>query len=258
MNEDAEFASDQLEAAERLADALNGGRFVLYRQRIEPVAADEPRRAFQEILVRFLDEDERRLHPGQFFATLERCGLMFTLDCWIVNSVITWLADRQKCAGGGIPCCSINLSADSLANPELPGLVRERLKSESLLPRSIVFEITEAECAAHAIALEEIISHLAPLGCCFAAAGYNGEHVTPALLQALGINFAKIEGAIIQSLHRNRSSLAMTREIVRLCRTYDIRTVAQCVELPETVEALQGMRVDYLQGYGIAVPEPLE
>jgi len=259
VNENTEFAAEQSEAAEKLSEALSGGRFVLFRQRIEPLVTGTQEPAFQELLIRFLDEDERRLHPGQFFLTLERCGLMFTLDRWIVSAVINWLADRQRSVNReDVPCCSVNLSAESIAKSELLRFVRERLLAGGILPGRIVFEIAETDGAMYAIRLEQLISQLAPLGCRFALAGYNGKHVTPALLQALGFEFAKIDGAIVQNLHRDPMSFAIAREIAQSCRDNGIRTIAQFVELPETVQILRDLRVDYAQGYGIAVPEPLD
>lgn len=259
MNENTQLATEQREAAKELAEALSGGRFVLFRQRIEPLVAGSTEPGFQEILIRFLDEDERFLHPGQFFATLERCGLMFTLDCWVVNAVINWLTDRKRTVNGDdVPCCSVNLSAESIANPELLRFVSERLQVPTIPTGRIVFEIPETDAAVHAIALMDLISQLAPTGCRFAVAGYSGKHVTPALLQALGIEFVKIDGVIVQNLHRDRMSFAMADEISRSCRDKGIRTIGQFVELPETVQKLRDLGVDYVQGYGIAVPEPLD
>jgi EAL domain-containing protein (putative c-di-GMP-specific phosphodiesterase class I) len=82
--------------------------------------------------------------------------------------------------------------------------------------------------------------------------------MTPALLQALGIEFVKIDGLIVQKVHCDSMRFAMAREISHACRNYGIRTIGQLVELPETVQILRNLDVDYVQGYGIAVPEPLD
>lgn len=42
-----------------------------------------------------------------------------------------------------------------------------------------------------------------------------------------------------------------------VCRKVGIRTIAEFVETPQTLDALREIGVDYAQGFGMALPEPI-
>ena len=47
------------------------------------------------------------------------------------------------------------------------------------------------------------------------------------------------------------------RAVVNLARAFDVETIAEGAETPETVTLLRQLGVDYVQGYTIGHPEPL-
>ena len=56
---------------QRLLAALQEDEFVLYTQAITPLEPGADSRAFQEIFIRFREEDAKMLPPGSFFPLLE-------------------------------------------------------------------------------------------------------------------------------------------------------------------------------------------
>jgi EAL domain-containing protein (putative c-di-GMP-specific phosphodiesterase class I) len=63
---------------------------------------------------------------------------------------------------------------------------------------------------------------------------------------------------IIQNILRDPATLAKTRAINTACGTVGLRTIAEFVETLETLEKLREIGVDYVQGFGIARPEPID
>ena len=57
----------QKDLADRLMAALQRDEFVLYTQTIVPLGPQGENRPFQEIFVRFKEEDDKLLPPGTFF-----------------------------------------------------------------------------------------------------------------------------------------------------------------------------------------------
>lgn len=244
--------------ANRLIAALDKDRFVLYRQLIKPIGSVADGSDFQEILIRFLEEEEKLLYPGSFFPILESYNLMSILDRWVVNRVIKWLLAKREARGNwNAPRCGINLSIDSISDADFPGFIKERLQTSMAPPGKLSFEVCEADAGAHAMALKRLIAELKPLGCGFALTGYNGEVVAAELLQALGIDFVKIDSHIVANGHPDGMSFAGEKSIRLACQATGIRTIGEFVERPETLEKLKELGVDYAQGYGIARPEPL-
>ena len=75
----------QNDITERLLSALQEDEFVLYAQAILPLVPQTDARAFNEIFIRFKEEDEKLLPPGSFFPMLEEVGMLPYLDRWVVN-----------------------------------------------------------------------------------------------------------------------------------------------------------------------------
>ena len=76
--------------AKRLMAALQQDEFLLYSQSIVLLAPQRDEHPFQEIYVRFKEEDAKLLPPGTFFPVLEECRLLPYLDRWVVNRLARW------------------------------------------------------------------------------------------------------------------------------------------------------------------------
>ncbi|MEO8009901.1 MAG: EAL domain-containing protein [Betaproteobacteria bacterium] len=69
---------------------------MLYSQKIVPLAPQPGDREFQEIFVRFKEEDAKLLPPGTFFPLLEECRMLPYLDRWVVNRLARFVRNGQK------------------------------------------------------------------------------------------------------------------------------------------------------------------
>jgi EAL domain-containing protein (putative c-di-GMP-specific phosphodiesterase class I) len=249
----------QRDIADNLVAALKGDQFILYAQPIAPLLPRDDQTSYQEILVRFAEEEKKLLPPGGFFPTLERLKLMATLDKWVINRVLRWFVAKRKAAptAWSKMCCSINLSTDSILGAGFVEFVTGQLKQSNVPAENILFEISEQDADKYALELDQFVMPLKPLGCRFVITGYSGELVSQEMLQALGINLLKIDGGIVRRIHEHQQSFDEARSIHDACRDIGIRTVAELVESSETLDRLKEIGVDYAQGYGISKPAPL-
>jgi EAL domain-containing protein (putative c-di-GMP-specific phosphodiesterase class I) len=244
--------------AENLHAALKAGEFVLYGQTIKSMASGGAQPVYQEILVRYAEEEDKLLPPGGFFPTLERLKLMVTLDKWIIARIIRWCAEKKKSTSQWPAAqCTINLSLDAILDPDFPAFVVEQLNASRVPGDRLLFEISEQDVDKHPLDLDRLMLALKPLGCGFVITGYGGEVVSGEMLQALGVNLVKIDGRIVRRLHDDKESFATASSIQAVCREIGIRTIAELVEMRETVQKLREIGIDYAQGYGIAKPAPL-
>lgn len=245
--------------ADRLIAALKADEFLLYAQPIKPIGAAKGRRGYQEILVRFAEEEEKLLHPGGFFPVLEEHNLMAMLDRWVVRSVLRWFKARQNSspANGDAAYSSINLSSDSIISKGFVEFVADQLKATGVPGERILFEISEQDVDRYPLALDNFILPLKPLGCGFVVTSYTGQLVSTEMLQALGVNLLKIDGHIVRKIHENPKSFAEAAAIHQACGEIGVRTIAELVETQATLDKLKAIGVDYAQGYGIARPAPL-
>jgi EAL domain-containing protein (putative c-di-GMP-specific phosphodiesterase class I) len=245
--------------AENLHAALKAGEFVLYSQTIKPIASSAGKTVYQEILVRYAEEEDKLLPPGGFFPTLERLKLMVTLDKWVIARIIRWCAETKKATKHWPAAqCTINLSLDSIVNQDFPGFVAEQLEASHVPGDRLLFEISEQDVDKHPLDLDRLMVALKPLGCGFVVTGYGGEIVSGEMLQALGISLVKIDGTIVRRLHDNEETFATAKGIHAVCKEIGIQTIAELVELRETVQKLKEIGIDFAQGYGVAKPAQLK
>src|ERR1700694_5572856 len=124
----------QKNIADKLISALKTGGFLLYAQKILRLAAtDESGRPFQEILVRFREEEEKLLPPGTFFPMLQEYRLLPYLDRWVVSRLASWIQEsRAQTPGWLTPTNGVNLSEDTLREPKFADFVAKHIQNSKL------------------------------------------------------------------------------------------------------------------------------
>lgn len=247
-----------LKMAARLIKALRENDFVLYYQTIAPVAAPDNEPAYQEILVRFREEEQKLLPPGAFFPILEEHKLMPLLDRWVVLQVLKWSRGKQathpKWRG---PRSSVNLSMDSVRDPVFGNYVLQRVQASGVPAEALSFEIPVSGARANVQFLAGLIPPLRSAGCSFALSGFLGDSVAFELAASLGIAVIKIDGSMVSSISRDAEALEQLAAVNRRCRKMGMRTVTERVEDAATLNLLRGVQVDYAQGFGIEHPRML-
>jgi len=235
---------------DRLIAALQQDDFVLYAQPIVPVASPRRIGLFQEIFVRFKEEDSKLLPPGAFFPILEECHLLPYLDRWVVNRLARWVRESQS--RKPIPeriRSNVNLSGQTLADPHFASYVRKYVDGSYLADGALDFEITWKDALDHMESLQRLMAELRPHGCAFALAGVDGGEQTFEVLKTVAPDFVKINVANV--------SAERVAEINRRCHLAGSKTIAEHVETDQALEHLRQIQVDFAQGIGIAPVAPL-
>ncbi|MEQ9058136.1 MAG: EAL domain-containing protein [Gammaproteobacteria bacterium] len=242
--------------ATRLNRALHEDRFELHGQPIEPLdpGLDGPH---LEILVRMRGEDGTLILPGEFLPAAERYGLADKLDRWVIGRVFDWLEARPP-AAGAIGMCSINLSGQSIGKREILDLVLARLARGLVSPEHICFEITETSAVADLVQANRFIHRLKDHGCRFALDDFGSGFSSLSYLKQLPVDFLKIDGAFVRDMVSDSIDLAMVRSINDIGHVMGKRTIAEFVENVPTLDLLRAIGVDYVQGYHVGRPAPLE
>jgi EAL domain-containing protein (putative c-di-GMP-specific phosphodiesterase class I) len=75
------------------------------------------------------------------------------------------------------------------------------------------------------------------------------------LLDAVPLDFVKIDGALVQSLAADQALQQRTRTLVDAATKRLIQTIAERVEDANTMAVLWQLGVQYIQGYFINEPE---
>lgn len=239
---------------ERLLSALKHDAFTLYWQAIVPVGRDAPAAPFHEVLLRMKDEEESHLPPGTFLPWAEEFGLLHEIDRWVVRHVVDFAADGDQPRDA---VYMVNLSDPTLLDPGFAKTVRERLEARGVSGRALCLEFTESQVLSNPAAYREFVAALKGLGCRFAVSGFGRNPLSLRLLKQLGANILKLDGGIVLAVACDPVELARVRAMSNAAHAADMRIVAECVEHESTRAALEDAGVDFVQGFGVAMPVPM-
>jgi diguanylate cyclase (GGDEF)-like protein/PAS domain S-box-containing protein len=237
----------------RLSQALEENRFLLYVQPITATVPTEIAVPHAEVLLRLKDETGQLVAPMAFIPAAERYNLMHKIDRWVINQLCRhWSSLAVK------PCIyGINLSGASINDPQFLGFVQAQFAEHAVVPNLICFEITETVAIANLTKASELMRQLQQLGCRFALDDFGSGMSSFAYLKNLPVDYLKIDGGFIKNILNDPIDDAMVAAIIRIGHVMGIQTIAEFVENKDILQRIKALGVDYAQGYGIASPYPL-
>jgi len=240
-----------------LEQALQQDQFLLLVQKILAVRSGASEPQCYEVLLRLQQEEDSLLPPGGFLDLADSLGMMEELDRWVLRSLLSWGASRLKSnPAGRLPMMCVNVSTPTLGNPDFADLVRSELARFNYPPRALCFEIDERDFIERQSSVQRFISAVKP-DCRIMVDNFGGVRVSFSHIAGLAIDFLKIDGAIVQNIHRDPTELIKAWAINLACQKVGMRTIAKFVETRETLDMLREIEIDYVQGFGISRPAPI-
>lgn len=249
--------ADEMQWAQRIALAIDENRLTLICQPMIPLDG-KPEGMHFEILLGPLEHQGIYAPAAQFIPAAERYYLMTSVDRWVIQHSFAIL-ERLYQAGGLRQCtAAINLSAQSLCDDEFLRFMLELLQRAPFDPSRLCFEITETAAIANLERATEFIRSLKSLGCRFALDDFGSGLSSFAYLKSLPVDYLKIDGCFVRELTTNSIDRALVTAINEIGHVMGMHTIAECVEDQSAVEILRRIGVDFVQGYSVAMPFPLE
>ena len=249
---------EALNWARRLRHALAGdkshGHFTLFAQPI--LEHKHPGEHRAEILIRWQRPDGSLCGADTFLRVAETFGLMPQLDEWVINHALGKLANHP--GGQQLTMVSINLSGHSLASPGLPEIVDNALALHGWAPQELCLEITETCDIRDTQAAQRNIDAIQARGVSLAIDDFGTGLATFDYLKHYAVEEIKIDGSFIRDVATSGLDQEIVRSTCALANYLNVRVVAEFVENQAQIDILAGLGVDFLQGFGIAHPMPLD
>jgi len=237
---------------QRLRGAIENNEFELYCQPILQFAGDE-RYPMAEVLVRLREEERALLPPGEFLPVFEHFRMMPHLDRWVVRHTVKRLAQ-----GSRIARFTVNLSGQTIEDPEFGRFVAAQLASNQVAPSRLLFEIDEGDTLARLEAAELFASQMKAVGTPLLIDGFGRRAVSFTPVKALGVQFVKVDGRITRKVLASEGARGKLNAILRVGERLGFGVVAECVEDQDILLRLKAMGVGYAQGFGIYQPHPID
>ena len=210
-----------------------------------------------ELLVRMRDENGRSVPPGAFLPSVERYNLSVRYDRWVIAAALDWIA-RHEQAMTRVSRFFINLSKDSVVDPETASFVRQALSGAGVDPARIGFEISENVAIANLSSANQLINDLRRIGCLTSLDDFGSGVSSFAYVKALAVDYIKIDGMFVGNISQDKVDYAMVRSIKDIGHVMGKKIVAESVETPAVLEKLREIGIDFAQGFEVGEPRPID
>ena len=210
-----------------------------------------------EILVRLRNSAGEIISPAGFLPLIERYRFGQRLDQLVIEKTLDWLIEHRQDLPE-VSMCSINLSGQSVANPEVREFILTKLDESGFPPEKLCFEITETAAVGDWNYALELITILKNRGCHFALDDFGSGLSSFGYLRNLQVDYIKIDGIFVKDMLEEPSSYAIVKAIAMVAKALGKKVVAEYVENQEIAEALKRIGISYAQGYHFSRPQPVE
>jgi diguanylate cyclase (GGDEF)-like protein/PAS domain S-box-containing protein len=239
--------------------ALEKDHLRLYYQEIRSLQKQGNPATHAELLLRMVDEKNNVISPMSFLPAAERFHLMPVIDRWVIHKAFQEMANLEKADKEiAISRFNINLSGQSLSDPELLDYIRAELAMSRIAANNVCFEITETAAISNLSAASTLIDELRKISFRFALDDFGSGLSSFGYLKNLKVDYLKIDGTFIRDIVSDTADHAMVRSINQVAHVMGIQTVAEYIENEDISIMATGIGIDYGQGIFLAEVRPLE
>lgn len=209
----------------------------------------------EEALARWVDPAEGFLSPADFIPSLERAGLVYKLDLYMLDQVLEKIKEQERLGMRIVPH-SINLSRSDFDSCDIVGEICRRVDDAGIRRSLITIEITESVVGNDPDFMKTQIERFRELG--FPVwmddfgTGYSSLH----LLQTIRFDLIKFDMSFMKNLHESESTRIILTELMKMACSLGVDTVCEGVETEEQVRFLQEIGCSRLQGFYYSKPMP--
>jgi diguanylate cyclase (GGDEF)-like protein/PAS domain S-box-containing protein len=227
--------------------ALMENRFRLVQQPVASLRGGDDK--IFDVAIRMVDTQGKEVLPSEFLPAAGRNDLLRNIDRWVIGASLSFALKRQP------DMLFVRLSTDSVTDPALLPWLATQLKATVSEPQRLCLQVTEDAATRHLPQVQQLAAGLHDLRVRFAIEHFGTGANPMSLIDALPIDFLKIDGSLMQGLSSSPELQQRVRAIVETAVRRNIQTVAERIEDANTMAVVWQLGVQYIQGYLIHAPE---
>ena len=224
----------------RIRSALMQNRLRLVHQPV--VGLHEEVQGVLDTRVRLIDEQGETILPADFIPPAERAHMMKNIDRWVIGASFSFCVARQP------NLIFVRLSRDSVMDDSLMEWLQARAQSTKLKPSQVCFQISEDVVIQQLRRSKDLAEQLQKAGFLFAVDHLGTGRDSTQLLTHIPMQFVKVDGSLMQGLHRDKDLQKKVGDIASRARELKIKTIAERVENANTMAVLWQLGIAFVQG----------
>lgn len=249
-------ATLELQLEEELRNALlaNQGLQVFYQPIVDLSTGHV---AKLEALVRWQHPQHGLLTPDRFIEIAETNGLIADLDNWVLRRACR---DLGRLTGDGLEnlMIAVNCSVLNLTREDLIDDIETALKQTTVPPRRLELEVTENALMGNISNTIGLLKQIRCLGVSLSIDDFGTGYSSLAYLKRLPLDTVKIDRSFIMDIPGSTQDMEIVQAIIVMAHTLHLKVVTEGVETIQQKEFLKKFGCDYIQGYLISRPQPLD
>lgn len=237
-------------ATEYIEHALEDDQFKLLFQPIQSLRGGT--HEHYEAFVRMIDDKGQEVSPYDFLPPSGPSEVASKIDKWVILQTIKQLSEHRS--QGHETRLFINLTAETLQDPNFISWLNVALKAARLPGDSLIFQVAENSAITYLKQAKEFEKGLKTLHCNFSVNQF-GRAINPYnLLKHLNPEYVKLEGSFTQEMQKSDEGKEAMKEMISSLQGMNKLTVVPLVESASLLATLWQAGVNYIQGYYLQPP----
>ena len=209
-----------------------------------------------EALVRWRHERFGTIPPVRFIPFAEDVGLIAPLTEYVFKTAVAQVGQWQT---GGMPLpVAVNLSPLLLDEVMLPDRLKGLAHDAGVDPKQMTIEVTESAVMRDAVDAAEILTRFRLNGFGLSIDDFGTGHSSLVELYRMPFNELKIDRLFVGNVRQSEEARVIVRSLVNLAHDLGLTACAEGAEDMYTVDFLENLSCDHVQGYAISRPKPAE
>ncbi|MFA7429961.1 MAG: EAL domain-containing protein [Rhodospirillaceae bacterium] len=206
-----------------------------------------------EALLRWTSADLGFVSPAEFIPVSEETGLIVPIGEWVLTEVCSqigrWMDSGRVC----VPV-AVNLSARQFRQADLTARITEILDRSGISSELLELELTESTLVENADETIQALWALKGLGIRLSIDDFGTGYSSLSYLKRFPIDALKVDQSFVRDIPDSMDDMAITKAIISMGKSLDLKLVAEGVETLEQVEFLRANGCRIVQGYYFSKP----
>ncbi|QQD22234.1 EAL domain-containing protein [Oceanospirillaceae bacterium ASx5O] len=217
----------------------------------QPVLAADGKTLQQLEVFSRIEWQGQSFSAGRFWPMVEQHHLAAQFDALIVRNVLRQL--QQQVLPAGVRCC-VNISPASVLNDAFQRQLQQWLAAAPEAAARLALELPESSLPGTEAALLRLADVVQPFGVALGVDQVGTGSMAFAYLQRLPLQYLRIDGSFNRGLAQAGDHRFFVQSMVQIAHSLDLQVLAEGVEQPADVQALQQVGVGGLSGYAFSRP----
>jgi diguanylate cyclase (GGDEF)-like protein len=240
-----------------LREALRENRLRIYAQPMRPMKNPKlPMRL--ELLPRIVDTQGRLVTPLEFLASGPDPDALNELDRWVLTAALESIEDHASALTRQRIEFALNVSGRSLEISEFHDWICDQLRDSTVPADAWLFEISETVASKQRKDVERFARRMLSIGARVVLDDVGSAGTDAVKLRTHAASAIKMDGSLVRDVATDTRAQRLVEALAQWANASRMEIVAEQVESEAVRERLTRFGIDYIQGFVICEPQPLD